>query len=200
MDSALLATKLFIPPLGSGLVTRPRLLEKLQGALNNNLTLISAAAGFGKTTLLSDWTHHVQLDVGITWFSVDASDNDPIRFWDYFMAALKVVHPEIGETAKALLHSSQALPIESTLTALINDMAALTRDIVLVMDDYHYIDSQPISSGITFMLEHLPPPVHLVIATRVDPPLPLVRFRGKGILLEIGANDLVFSGRSYCFA
>ena len=127
------------------------------------------------------------------WLSLEEADNDPVRFWEYFIAALKTIQPTIGETSLRLLHSSERGQTESVLAPLINDIAAFSGDFILVLDDYHFIQSAPVHQGLTFFLEHMPPRMHLVIATRVEPPLPLAHFRGKGTLLEIGVDDLRFS-------
>jgi len=193
VEASLLTTKLNIPPARPQMVRRPRLIERLLEGLNYNLILVSAPAGFGKTTLVSEWVHSSRPPVPTAWVSLEVGENDPVRFWDYFIAALQTLQPSTGEIALALLHSPQPSSIESVLTALINDLTKITEDFVLILDDYHCIESQPIHLGIIFLLEHMPPRMHLVIATRVDPPLPLAHFRGKGTLLEIGADDLRFS-------
>jgi LuxR family maltose regulon positive regulatory protein len=193
VETTLLATKLYIPPVRPGLVTRPRLLERLQACLNHNLTLVSAPAGFGKTTLLSDWVHHSQPSIPTAWLSLEEGDNDARRFWEYFIAALKKIEPAAGESCLPLLRSTQTVPVENILTSLINDITSIPGDFILVLDDYHSIQSSPVHQGLAFLLEHVPPGMHLVIATRVDPPLPLARFRGRGTLLEIGVDDLRFT-------
>ena len=194
METTLLTTKLFIPPARPGLVARPRLMERLQSALSCSLVLISAPAGSGKTTLVSDWVRRVKEQCPTAWVSLDEGDNDPVRFWDYFIAALQKLRPTIGETALSLLLSPQpTYPIEAVLTALINDLSSISDDLALVLDDYHLIKSEDIHTGITFLLDHLPPKMHLVIATRTDPPLALAHFRGRGTMLEIGADDLRFT-------
>ncbi len=194
MEPSLITTKLYIPPAPPELVSRPRLLEKMKAAANYKLALVSAPAGFGKTTLLAEWVHKSQRP-GPTavWLSLEENENDPRRFWEYFIAALRTVHPDAGETSLALLRSSRPSPVEWVLVPLVNELAELSQDLFLVLDDYHFIDSEQVHKGITFLLEHLPPRLHLVIATRADPPLPLNRFRGKGTLLEIGADDLRFT-------
>jgi LuxR family maltose regulon positive regulatory protein len=192
-ETSLLKTKLSIPPVRPALVSRPRLVERLQEGLNYNLTLVSAPAGFGKTTLLSEWARQDQPRVRTAWFSLDEGDNDPTRFWDYFIAALQTLQPTCGEGILPLLHSSQPPPTESMLTALINDLSGIAGDFIIVLDDYHHIESQQIHNGITYMLEHMPGLMHMVIATRADPPLPLARARGRGAMLEIGADDLRFT-------
>lgn len=193
METPLLTTKLYIPPARPGLVARPRLIERLRSALSCTLTLISAPAGFGKTTLVSEWIRQNDPSIPTAWLSLDEGDNDPVRFWDYFIAALKTLHPATGERSLALLHSTPPPPIESVLTTLSNDLTAISEDFAFVLDDYHFIKSEAIHTGIAFLLDHLPPRMHLVIATREDPPLPLSHLRGRGSMLEIGADDLRFT-------
>ena len=192
METSLLTTKLNVPPARAKLITRPRLIERLQEGLRYNLILVSAPAGFGKTTLLSEWArqNHRQ---STAWLSLDNGDNDPVRFWDYFIAALKKLHPSCGESILPMLHSSQPPPAEPLLTELINDLAVISSENILVLDDYHLIESQQINDGITYLLEHMPAQMHLVLATRVDPPFPMARFRGKGTMFEIGTDDLRFT-------
>jgi LuxR family maltose regulon positive regulatory protein len=191
MDTPLLTTKLYIPPVRPELVSRPRLIERLNQGLHRKLTLVSAPAGFGKTTLLSE-------SVGgcgrpVAWLSLDKGDNDPTRFWAYFIAALQTVRADIGETALAMLRSSQPPPIEAILTTLINEVAEGADAFAFVLDDYHVIEAQPIRSALAFLLDHLPPQMHLVIASRADPPLPLSRLRGRGQLTELRTADLRFT-------
>ena len=126
MATSLLTTKLNIPPARPGLVSRPRLLEKLQTCLNYNLTLVSAPTGFGKTTLLTEWIHHSQPAIRAAWLSLEKEENDPVRFWDYFLVAVQKIESKAGENARALLHSPQPLPIESALSSLINELATIT--------------------------------------------------------------------------
>ena len=193
METPLLATKLNIPPVRPQIVPRPRLIEKLKEGLSYNLVLISAPAGFGKTTLVSEWIRLSQPQIQAPWVSLDEADNDPVRFWDYFIAALKMHWPATNESTSAMLHSPQPYPSESILTALINDLTTVSDDFAVVLDDYHLIKNEAIHAGMTFLLEHMPPKMHLIIATRVDPELPLSRFRGRGTMLEIGADDLRFT-------
>lgn len=193
METPLLITKLNVPPARPSLVSRQRLIERLQAGLSCNLILVSAPAGFGKTTILSEWTRCSQPQIAAAWLSIDEGDNDPVRFWDYFVAALKTLQPDVGDRALALFHSPQPLPIESVLMTLINDITAIPGDVTFVLDDYHFVKTPQIHAGITFLLDHLPPRMHLVIATRADPPLPLAHFRGRGVMLEIGADDLRFT-------
>jgi LuxR family maltose regulon positive regulatory protein len=202
----LLETKLYIPKWRPGLVSRPRLIERMHQGIERKLTLISAPAGFGKTTLLAEWLAAAPADEPAAgWFSLDQSDNDSAFFWAYFITALQKVRSQVGESALSLLHSPQPLPIESVLTTLINDINAIPsagsgHRFVVVLDDYHVIDAQPIHSAIAFLLDHLPPQLHLVIASRSDPPLPLARLRARGELTELRAADLRFtSGEATVF-
>ncbi len=193
MEQSLIKTKLFIPPAPPELVRRPRLIDKIQAALNHGLTLVSAPAGFGKTTLLSELIRNSRPLTPTAWLSLEEADGDPRRFWEYFIAALRTLQPDIGMITLELLHAGQPMPVEYSLTPLINDLTGIEQDSLLVLDDYHFIQSEPVHSGISFLLEHLPPRLHLVIATRADPPLPIARLRGKGTILEIGADDLRFT-------
>ena len=196
MATPLLRTKLYIPPVRPEIVSRPRLIERLNEGLHRRLTLISAPAGFGKTTLLSEWIHcrgAVTAPLQVAWLSLDEGDNDPTRFLAYFVAAIQTIHQDIGQSVIAALQSSQPLPIQAILTTLINEIAAIPDRIILVLDDYHLIETQSIHDAITFLLEHLPPQMHLVIATRDDPHLPLARLRVRGQLTELRATDLRFT-------
>jgi len=186
-----LATKLFIPPSRPKAVLRPRLVERLNEGLHLKLTLISAPAGFGKTTLISEWV--ASCERATAWLSLDEGDNDLARFLVYLVAALQTVKGGIGEGVLTMLHSSQSPPIESMLTALLNEIAAPPDNFILVLADYHVIDAQPIDQALTFLVEHLPPQMHLVIATREDPQLPLARLRARGQLTELRAADLRFT-------
>jgi ATP/maltotriose-dependent transcriptional regulator MalT len=187
----LLSTKLFIPRPRSKLVLRPRLIERLNDGLDRKLTLIAAPAGFGKTTLLSEWSQHSPRQV--TWLSLNEGDQDPTLFWAYFIASLQTLHPELGNSALALLQSTQAPPIPTVLTTLINDLNAFPKTFCIVLEDYHLIDFQPIHEALTFLIAHLPANMHLVMTTRVDPPLPLARLRARDKLTELRANDLRFT-------
>jgi LuxR family maltose regulon positive regulatory protein len=169
------------------------LLNKIQAAINHKLTLVSAPAGFGKTTLLSEWIRNNQPPIPAAWLSLEEADNNPHRLWEYFIAALRKLQPDIRGIALDPLQVVQSMPVEYILTRLANDLACIKQDSFLILDDYHFIHSEPVHSGINFLLEHLPPRLHLVIATRADPPLPIARFRGKGTILEIGADDLRFN-------
>jgi LuxR family maltose regulon positive regulatory protein len=240
----LLATKLYVPPtrpdsstrLRTSLVPRPRLIERLNEGLHrtSGLTLVSAPAGFGKTTLLSSWLYQLAEEKGssarpglveggaevnfssapphpcppaqFAWLSLDEADNDPTRFLSYFIAALQQIDPNIGQTVQGMLHAMQPQPppIENLMTALINEISASFTNArcVFILDDYHLIQAQSIHNALTFLLDHLPPHtgpggqcqgMHLVIATRSDPPLPLARLRGRGQLTELRSGDLRFA-------
>ncbi len=193
MEASLLATKIRVPPARPGLVSRARLIERVQQDVNYDLVLVSAPAGFGKTTLLTETAHRAPPALHASWLSLDEGDNDPVRFWDHFVASLQTFQPIIGTSARALLHSAQPIRIEPALVTLINDLSTSSRDLILVLDDYQFIRSQEIHAGVAFLLEHMPSCMHLVIATRADPPLPLARLRGRGTMLEIGADDLRFT-------
>jgi ATP/maltotriose-dependent transcriptional regulator MalT len=200
----LLTTKFYIPHIRPELVSRPRLIKRLDKGLHRKLTLISAPAGFGKTTLVSEWVDNLhsadaresQTAYRIAWLSLDEGDNDPARFLAYLIAALNRVEgieTALGDDALAMLQSPQPPPTKTILTSLINEVAAISDGIVFVLDDYHTIESSPINDALTFLLEHLPPQMHLVTATRVDPPLPLARLRARGQLTELRAADLRFT-------
>ena len=191
MNMPILATKLYIPPPRTNVVLRPRLIERLNEGLHRKLTLISAPAGFGKTTLVSEWVAGCERPVA--WLSLDEGDNDPTRFLTYLVAALQTIAPNIGEGVVGVLQSPQPPPTESILTALLNEISAIPDNFVLVLDDYHVIDAKPIDDALTFLLEHLPPQMHLVITTREDPQLPLARLRARGQLTELRAADLRFT-------
>src|SRR2546427_5177900 len=191
MPTPILATKLYLPRLRPNVVSRPRLLERLNEGLHRKLTLISAPAGFGKTTLVSEWVVGCQRPAA--WLSLDEGDNDPTRFLTYLVAALQTIAATIGEGVVGVLQSPQPPPTEAILTALLNDITTIKDQFVLVFDDYHVIDAKPIDHALTFLLDHLPPHMHLVIATREDPPLPLARLRVGGHLTEVRAVDLRFT-------
>lgn len=189
---ALLMTKLHRPPARSDLVERPRLTARLSAGLRGPLTLIVAPAGSGKTTLLSAWYAAQATTQPIAWLALDAGDNDPARFLRYVVAALQTVHAGIGRGVLASLRSPQP-PVEGLLTSLLNDLTAQPDDVVLVLDDYHLMTDPAIHRALAFLLDHLPPRLHLVIATRADPPLPLPHLRARGQLTELRAADLRFS-------
>jgi LuxR family maltose regulon positive regulatory protein len=189
----LLTTKLHVPRRRRGLVARPRLSERLSSGNEAALTLVSAPAGFGKTTVLTEWLSTLSAEQrSVAWLSLDQRDNDPAVFWTYLVAALRTVAPEVGAAAPALLQSAQA-PTDAVLATLVNDLSVVPIDVVVVLDDYHVIDSPEVQAGMTFLVEHLPAQVHLVIAARADPALPLARLRGRGELVELRAADLRFT-------
>jgi LuxR family maltose regulon positive regulatory protein len=188
MTTPILATKLYIPPPGPNVVRRPRLLERLNEGLHRNLTLISAPAGFGKTTLVSAWV--TGLERPTAWLSLDDGENDPARFLAYLIAALRTIAANLGEGVVGALQAPQPPPTEALLTALLNEISTLPDQLVLVLDDYHVLDAAPIDRALTYLVEHLPPQMHVVIATREDPHLPLARLRAQGQLTELRAADL----------
>jgi LuxR family transcriptional regulator, maltose regulon positive regulatory protein len=187
----ILATKLYLPPPRPQLVPRPRLIERLNEGLRagRKLTLVAAAAGFGKTTLLSEWVHPSR----VAWLSLDENDNDLARFLADVVAALQTVDAGIGADALSLLQAGQSPPTETILTTIINAVAATTQELVLVIDDYHLIELRPIHDALSFLIDHLPRQLHLALASRSDPPLPLARLRARGELTELRAADLRFT-------
>jgi len=214
----LLTTKLFVPPVRANLVLRPRLIAQLQAGLMSKLMLIAAPAGFGKTTLLSAWltqgTGYRVQDTGtdspspmlyplspvhsVAWVSLDSADNDPLRFWSYVIAALDTLAPGVGAPALALLQSPQPPHIEVILTTVLNAFSACyaappVADALLVLDDYHAITAGSIHRALALLLDYAPPHLHLVIATRADPALPLARLRARGAVTELRASDLRFT-------
>ena len=204
VPAPILATKLYIPLPRPNAVSRSRLIERLNEGLSSGrkLTLISASAGFGKTTLVSEWI--ASCGQPVAWLSLDEGDNDPTRFLTYLVAALQMIVANIGEGMAGALQSPQPPPIESILTALINEIITIPDNpstlpmfagqrFIFVLDDYHVIDSKPVDNALTFLIEHLPPQMHLVIATREDPPLPLARLRVRNQLTELRAFDLRFT-------
>jgi LuxR family maltose regulon positive regulatory protein len=193
MSEPLLLTKLYIPPPRPKVVLHPRLVERLNEGLSSSrkLTLISAPAGFGKTTLVSEWMSSYGRPVA--WLSLDEGDNNPSCFLAYLVTALQTITPKIGADVLAALQSPQPPSAISLLTALHNEIVTLPDNFILVLDDYHVIDSAPVDQALAFLLEHLPLQMHLVISTREDPPLPLARLRARGQLTELRASDLRFT-------
>jgi ATP/maltotriose-dependent transcriptional regulator MalT len=193
----LLETKLYVPRSRRGLVLRPRLSERLDRGTASKLVLVSAPAGFGKTTLLTEWLAARPAALAderlAAWLSLDRGDNDPASFWAYVIGALRTVASGVGESALALLDEPQPPPIETVLTTLLNDLGAVAGEIVLVLDDYHVIDARSVHDGMAFLLDHLRPQLHVVIASRADPALPLARMRARGELAEIRAAELRFT-------
>ncbi len=194
LKNDLLASKLHVPHLRARLVPRPQVVELLEQGIRRALTLISAPAGSGKTTILSSWLRDAE--VLVAWLSLDGHDNDLHRFWTYVLAALDALRPGTLKQAQEMLNivrSRQSLPIEDVLTALINDLASLEDDVVLVFDDYHEIVTPAIHASLAFLLNHLPEQLHLFMATRSDPPFSLARLRINHRLGEIRTADLRFS-------
>jgi LuxR family maltose regulon positive regulatory protein len=210
MMQHLLEMKVYVPKARRGLVPRPRLSERLDRGTASKLTLVSAPAGFGKTTLLTEWlAEETAAPAGegsardgadgagggrlVAWLSLDRADNDPASFWTYVIAALRTAVAGIGESALGLLQASAPPPIETVLTVLLNELGAVAADIVLVLDDYHVIDAREVQDGMAFLLDHLPAGLHVVIASRADPALPLARLRARGELVETRAAELRFT-------
>ncbi len=195
MSSPLLMTKLHIPRPQSGLVPRPRLIAHINQGLEHELTLISAPPGFGKTVVLEQWASGY--GGRLAWLSLDEGDNDPTRFWSYAIAALQKVQVNFGEAPLALLvrleQNLQPFPKEALCTAILNELALLPAETVLVMDDFHVIESLAIQDGLLFLVEHLPASCHIVLSSRMDPPLPLARLRARSMVTELRADDLRFT-------
>jgi LuxR family maltose regulon positive regulatory protein len=200
MRDQLLDTKFALPPVHQRRVVRQRLLERLCGAhtldRQYRLTLLSAPAGSGKSTLLRDWVYsdsHIYDLSRIAWLSLDEQDNEDARFWRYVVAALQKSRPHLAEIVFSILQAPLSAPIEGLLTTLLNEINRLPEPLVLVLEDYHVIQASSIHQALTFLLDHLPPQLRLLIATRVDPPLPLARMRASGELFELRATDLRFT-------
>ena len=215
MPISILQTKLYIPHPRPNLVPRARLIAALEAGRHRKLSLISASAGFGKTTLVSVWlgaapaaadaqqgrvgqndqsaTPAASVDQRVAWLALDEGDNDPLRFLAYVVAALQTIAPDWGHGVSALIQSPQPPPSETILTALLNDIAALPGKVILVLDDYHVLDSSAIDQALAFLLEHLPRQMHLVITTREDPNVPLSKLRARDQVTEIRATDLRFT-------
>jgi LuxR family maltose regulon positive regulatory protein len=191
MASPLVSTKLFIPKPRSNVVVRERLNERLDRAAEVKLTLISAPAGFGKSTALAAWLATTEKSA-VAWLSLEESDRRPSAFLTYLISAVRTVAPDIGGEALALLQSTQ-VTVEAVVAALINDLTAMPDDLYVVLDDYHLVDQPEVATVMAFLLEHLPLHVHVVLSTRVDPDLPLPRLRARGDLVEVRAADLRFT-------
>jgi len=193
MSVPLLSTKLYTPPAREDVIQRPRLVEKLLSGIDRpgSFALLSGSAGFGKTTLLSEFV--TQYKQSVAWVSLDEGDNDYPRFWTYLIKACQSISVGVGETALELLNLSQSLPDETVPTILINDFVTQAGSVVLVLDDYHEIQNQTIHASLLFLLDHLPDNLYIVISTRIDPPLPLGRYRVRNRLIEIRTQDLRFS-------
>lgn len=191
MTTHILSTKVFIPVRRSSVVHRPRLVDALTNGMYRKLTLITAPAGYGKTTLVSEWL--TSSSQPVAWLSLEEADNDPLRFLSYFIASLQTIEKDFGKNLFSILQSSQPPPIESLITFLINEITAMSYPFILVLDDYHVINSNVIDNAISILLERIPPQLHLVIITREEPSLPLARLRVRNQLTEVRAKDLRFS-------
>jgi LuxR family maltose regulon positive regulatory protein len=195
MKRITLTTKFFTPLLREDYVARPRLLRQVKDNLQHNLILISAPAGFGKTTLLSEWVRANKNSrmQRYAWLSLDNKDNAPVRFWSYVIHALQTVKAGLGKAALARLENPDPAPIEQLLIILLNEIAQLDQHLTLILDDYHVIESPEIHQGMIFLIEHLPSTLQLILATRIDPPWPLARWRARQWFLELRQSDLRFT-------
>ena len=191
MSDPLLSTKFYIPPLRSEVVPRQRLVDKLNAGLQGKLTLISAPAGFGKTTLLSACSQDCTKP--FAWVSLDQGDDDPTRFLQYFVAAIQRINPEFGDEALLSLQSTQNPDYQHLLTNLLNEIMQFEDTFAIVLDDYHLISATVIQDLLIFCMENMPPNMHLVISSRSDPPWPLARFRVRNEVTEIRSHDLRFT-------
>ncbi|MFC2165951.1 LuxR C-terminal-related transcriptional regulator [Acidobacteriota bacterium] len=186
-----LTTKIYVPQLRPALVPRPRLIKRLSEGMEHKFVLVSAPAGFGKTTLLSDWARQDKFPVA--WFSIDSSDNNPVLFYSYVIAALQTVDKNIGKAALGMLQSPHPPPLESALITALNSIPPCLHHFALVLDDYHLVDNVKIHNALAFLIDHLPTQMHLILATRADPPFHLARLRARNQLSEIRAIDLCFT-------
>ncbi len=187
----LLRTKLFVPPIRSDQISRPRLIEFLNGSLEKAFTLVSAPAGYGKTSLLASWLRETR--VASAWLALDKRDNDPIRFLHYLLTAIHQIVPTVGLDLLDMFQGIRPPPFETLLSLVINDIDKNSVPCVLVLDDFHVIEAQPILEMLVFLLDHMPPALHLVLLTRTDPPLPLSRLRVRNQLLNLRADQLRFT-------
>lgn len=201
-SAQVITTKLYMPRIRPTMVSRPRLLAKLDAGIAGSLTLVSAPAGWGKTTVLVEWlrptatpeeTDAPAHEIDVAWLTLDQGDSEPYQFLRYVVAALQKVTPGLGASTLALLGSPQPPPPATLLTLLMNELMTVARPCILVLDDYHVLTELPIQTTVAFLIDHLPPSLHLVIATRADPPLPLSRMRTRGDLTELRARDLRFT-------
>ncbi|MGE0158644.1 MAG: LuxR C-terminal-related transcriptional regulator [Gemmatimonadales bacterium] len=192
--ASLLDTKLYAPKRRPGAVPRARLVARLAEGARGKLTLLSAPAGFGKTSLLAEWLGGEDGAPGRSaWVSLDATENDPTLFWSYVITALQRAGLDVGRESLSSLYAADPTPIEQALTGLINELDELEQDVVLVLDDYHVVGDARVHAQTAFLLDHLPARMHVVIASRVAPPLPVARLRARGELTEIEAGDLRFT-------
>jgi LuxR family maltose regulon positive regulatory protein len=188
---SLLKTKLHIPPIRPELVSRPRLIERLEAGLDRRLTLISAPAGFGKTTLLSECAARCGLSV--SWLSLDGQDNSPTRFWIQVIAAMQTLYDGVGSVVLEALQMPRTLPNETLLGQLINQIADIPHPVALIVDDLHVITNPQIHEQLVFLMDHAPAQMHLVVSSRADPPWPLARWRARGQVVELRMDDLRFT-------
>ncbi len=191
LPAQFIKTKLDIPPVRPKLVSRSRLKETLNRYRLFNLTLVSAPAGYGKTTLLSEWARSIKKRVG--WISLDDGDNDLTRFWSYFMLALRKINPEICAIAPGSFNTITSQPIQVLLASLLNEIAEKKMIYVVVLDDYHVIQSKQVHDSICYFIDLMPPNIHIILSTRVDPPVQLSRLRVRNQLNEIYSSDLGFT-------
>ncbi|WP_110516304.1 LuxR C-terminal-related transcriptional regulator [Herpetosiphon llansteffanensis] len=191
MAIAILATKLMIPSLRTSVVNRSLLLARLQRGLDRRVTVVAAPAGFGKTTLLSTWLQ--QTSHAKAWLTLDQRDNDPLRWLSYLVAALQTIEPTLGQSVQQALQAAQPAPSEQLIVSLINEINQIKQPIIVVLDDYHVIENQAVDDMLNFLLEHMPTTIHLVLATREDPQIPLARLRARGQLNELRVADLRFN-------
>jgi LuxR family maltose regulon positive regulatory protein len=187
----MLLTKLHIPPAGNNIVHRTELFEKLNKGLSRKLILVSAPAGFGKTTVVSDWIN--QSKIPTAWFSLDNGDNDPTDFLSYIISGIQSIHKEFGQSALKLLNSPNEPSVESIATLLINEILNINQNFLLVLDDFHLIKSNEVLKLVSYLLEHIPGNIHIVILTRSDPALSVSRLRSQHQLAELRSSDLSFS-------
>ncbi len=197
MPTPLLRTKLFIPSIHGKFISRPRLVQQFEAGVQpgQRLLLISAPAGSGKTTAITEWVQQAQTEnlQKIGWYSLDESDNHPVQFWSYLFAAMRTILPQSGQSAQVLLHAPELPPAAVLLTELTNEITESPVEIVLVLDDYHVIHERSLHEGITFLLENAPPNLHLILSTRADPPLPLARLRARGQMTNLRGEQLRFT-------
>jgi LuxR family maltose regulon positive regulatory protein len=191
MIPPLLTTRLHRPSLRAHHVSRPRLVERLRAAADPRLAVVVGPAGYGKTTLLAEWLSELaaaQPAPCLAWVSLDAGDDDPIRFWSTLIASLRLGcgQPDLGAEALGLLRTPGPRPLEAVVTLLLNELTTLPAPLWLALDDYHLIQAPAIHGSLARLIEHLPAAVHVAIATRADPPLGLARLRARGALCEIG--------------
>ena len=195
LGPVLVTTKLHVPEARPGFVPRPELVARLVAGASGRrkLTLLCAPAGWGKTILLSEWSASPDESRSFAWVSLDPEDDDPVRFWAYVIGALRTVEPGVGNEALARLPSAGRSLAEVVLPPLINELAGSSMRCVLVLDDYHVVESREVHDAVAFLLDHLPENTGIAITTRVDPPLPVARLRTRGELLELRAADLRFT-------